>query len=212
MSCSPVVRLRTSRPTDRIAIIEYGRHKADAERVVTATIPEAAIIRTSLLYGTDHLSPFQIELAHSLRAGSVADDVLQRRIPLPRARRRRRRGDSAGRHRPQRRRASPRRRPRIRVTRGLRGGVGPSRRPRRPPVADDNDRRIGHDPSRQRRARHVARRRARYRMPHADATRWRRSEPAARSVVTARRRSRLRGRRGCRRSIRDRPTVGPARR
>jgi dTDP-4-dehydrorhamnose reductase len=62
----PTPYVETDRPN---AIVEYGRHKADAERVVTATIPEAAIIRTSLLYGTDHLSPFQVELAHSLSAG-----------------------------------------------------------------------------------------------------------------------------------------------
>ena len=51
-------------------ITEYGRHKADAERAVAAAAPDAAIIRTSLLYGTVDPSPFQIDLAQGLRTGS----------------------------------------------------------------------------------------------------------------------------------------------
>jgi len=50
-------------------IIDYGRDKADAELAVTVASPDAAIIRTSLLYGTDDPSPFQIDLAHGLRSG-----------------------------------------------------------------------------------------------------------------------------------------------
>jgi dTDP-4-dehydrorhamnose reductase len=53
-------------------VIEYGRDKAAAERAVAAAAPDAAIIRTSLLYGSDDLSPFQIELAAGLRAESSA--------------------------------------------------------------------------------------------------------------------------------------------
>lgn len=50
-------------------ITEYGRQKADAERAVHAILPGATIIRTSLLYGTDHPAPFQDELARALHAG-----------------------------------------------------------------------------------------------------------------------------------------------
>jgi dTDP-4-dehydrorhamnose reductase len=41
------------RPTP---VHEYGRHKADAERVVETTCPTAVIVRTSLLYGRHELS------------------------------------------------------------------------------------------------------------------------------------------------------------
>jgi dTDP-4-dehydrorhamnose reductase len=51
-------------------IIEYGRHKADAEVAVSQRAPDAVIVRTSLLYGTTDPSPFQLELAHGLRSGS----------------------------------------------------------------------------------------------------------------------------------------------
>ncbi len=50
-------------------ITDYGRHKADAELAAAAAVPDATIIRTSLLYGTDHPSPFQIELSDGLRSG-----------------------------------------------------------------------------------------------------------------------------------------------
>lgn len=49
-------------------VIPYGTHKLDAERAVAATHPGAAIVRTSLLYGTDRPSPPQIELAAALRS------------------------------------------------------------------------------------------------------------------------------------------------
>lgn len=50
-------------------IIEYGRDKRDAERIVSEIDPTSAILRTSLLYGTDHPSAFQIELRETLRSG-----------------------------------------------------------------------------------------------------------------------------------------------
>jgi dTDP-4-dehydrorhamnose reductase len=58
---------RESDPPDPIT--EYGRHKADAEAAVIASAPDAVILRTSLLYGTDHPSPAQVELGASLRSG-----------------------------------------------------------------------------------------------------------------------------------------------
>jgi len=51
-------------------VIEYGRDKADAELAASTAIPDAAIVRTSLLYGTDRPSPFQVELARCLRSGA----------------------------------------------------------------------------------------------------------------------------------------------
>ncbi len=50
-------------------IVQYGIDKRDAELAVAAVVPDAAIIRTSLLYGTDTPSPFQTELAEALRRG-----------------------------------------------------------------------------------------------------------------------------------------------
>jgi len=50
-------------------IIEYGRDKRDAELAVAAVDPNAAIVRTSLLYGSDTPSAFQSELASALRRG-----------------------------------------------------------------------------------------------------------------------------------------------
>ncbi|MFT4656026.1 MAG: dTDP-4-dehydrorhamnose reductase [Ilumatobacter sp.] len=49
--------------------IQYGIDKYDAEQVVASIDPTAAIVRTSLLYGTDRLSDFQVELAEDLRRG-----------------------------------------------------------------------------------------------------------------------------------------------
>jgi dTDP-4-dehydrorhamnose reductase len=51
-------------------IIEYGRDKADAELAVATAAPDAAIIRTSLLYGTADPSPFQLDLVHGVSAGT----------------------------------------------------------------------------------------------------------------------------------------------
>lgn len=50
-------------------LIQYGIDKRDAEQVVASIDPTAAIVRTSLLYGTDRLSDFQVELAEGLRRG-----------------------------------------------------------------------------------------------------------------------------------------------
>lgn len=50
-------------------ITDYGVDKRDAELAVSAVDPAAAIVRTSLLYGSDSPSPFQIELATALRHG-----------------------------------------------------------------------------------------------------------------------------------------------
>ena len=51
-------------------ITDYGRDKADAELVVADVAPTWSIVRTSLLYGTDRLSPAQAELAEALRRGT----------------------------------------------------------------------------------------------------------------------------------------------
>lgn len=51
-------------------IIEYGTDKHDAELAVHAIDPTASIVRTSLLYGTDHPSPSQLELAAAMRSGT----------------------------------------------------------------------------------------------------------------------------------------------
>ena len=74
-------------------ITEYGRMKADAELAVSAACPGAAIVRTSLLYGTDIESAPQRDVQRALRGGE-RHGVLHRRIPLPRARQRRRRRPS----------------------------------------------------------------------------------------------------------------------
>ncbi|MEO5723869.1 MAG: sugar nucleotide-binding protein, partial [Ilumatobacteraceae bacterium] len=44
------------------AVIDYGRWKADAERLVAAAHPTALILRTSLLYGTNRLAPLQTDV------------------------------------------------------------------------------------------------------------------------------------------------------
>lgn len=51
-------------------VIDYGRDKADAELAAAAAMPDAVIIRTSLLYGTADPSPFQIDLERGLRTGT----------------------------------------------------------------------------------------------------------------------------------------------
>ncbi|HTH07658.1 MAG TPA: sugar nucleotide-binding protein [Ilumatobacteraceae bacterium] len=48
---------RESDATD--AVIDYGRWKAEAEAAVAAEHPGAVIVRTSLMYGTEHVSPQQ---------------------------------------------------------------------------------------------------------------------------------------------------------
>ena len=51
-------------------MIEYGQLKLEAEQAVSHISPDAAIVRTSLLYGTSILSDFQQALERTLRAGS----------------------------------------------------------------------------------------------------------------------------------------------
>jgi dTDP-4-dehydrorhamnose reductase len=50
-------------------LIEYGRHKFDAEQAVMAVCPTAAMVRTSLLYGTDVLAPLQVDVQRALDTG-----------------------------------------------------------------------------------------------------------------------------------------------
>lgn len=50
-------------------VTEYGVDKRDAERLVASIAPNAVIIRTSLMYGTDHLSEFQQQMQRSLHTG-----------------------------------------------------------------------------------------------------------------------------------------------
>ncbi len=50
-------------------IIDYGRNKLDAEAAARAGAPDATVVRTSLLYGTDRLSPIQHQLAATLPSG-----------------------------------------------------------------------------------------------------------------------------------------------
>jgi len=58
--------VETDRPDP---VFDYGRDKADAERIVTDLAPTAAIIRTSLVYGTDRLDPAQQQLREMLSSG-----------------------------------------------------------------------------------------------------------------------------------------------
>jgi dTDP-4-dehydrorhamnose reductase len=44
------------------AVHDYGRWKAEAERRVGALCPSAVLVRTSLLYGTVHLAPWQVDV------------------------------------------------------------------------------------------------------------------------------------------------------
>ncbi|MFK8024403.1 MAG: NAD(P)-dependent oxidoreductase [Ilumatobacter sp.] len=53
-------------------ITRYGASKRDAEDAVAEVAPRAAIVRTSLLYGTDYLSAFQRKLKADLEASRPA--------------------------------------------------------------------------------------------------------------------------------------------
>ena len=46
---------------------DYGRMKADAEQEVMNACPSAAMVRTSLMYATDVLSPVQLDVQRALR-------------------------------------------------------------------------------------------------------------------------------------------------
>lgn len=43
-------------------LTDYGSWKLEAERIVTDLVPNATIVRTSLLYGTDRLAPCQLDV------------------------------------------------------------------------------------------------------------------------------------------------------
>ncbi len=47
-------------------IIDYGRDKLDAERAVVEACPDALLLRTSLLYGTDELGVPQLDVQRAL--------------------------------------------------------------------------------------------------------------------------------------------------
>ncbi len=48
------------------ATMDYGRWKAEAEAAVVAACPTAVLVRTSLLYGTEHIAPGQREVADAV--------------------------------------------------------------------------------------------------------------------------------------------------
>lgn len=50
---------------------DYGMWKAEAEREVMAAHPQAVMLRTSLLYGTERRSPIQLDVEHALRGTST---------------------------------------------------------------------------------------------------------------------------------------------
>lgn len=55
----PAPYVETDRPSP---ITDYGAWKAAAEREVTAAHPEALLVRTSLVYGTELLAPIQLDV------------------------------------------------------------------------------------------------------------------------------------------------------
>ena len=57
------------------AVVDYGRWKAQAERVVADRVPSALIMRTSLLYGTAVLSPMQQAIRERARVTWFVDEV-----------------------------------------------------------------------------------------------------------------------------------------
>jgi len=80
---------------DPTPIHEYGRHKADAERVVAATTPLAVIVRTSLIYGSRELSVHELAVrdvisgtakmsffTDEIRSPVVVDDLAERLVEL----------------------------------------------------------------------------------------------------------------------------------
>lgn len=73
------------RPTP---ITDYGRHKAEAEALVAAIVPDALIVRTSLLFGLGQLSGHELAVRHvisgrsdmafftdEIRSAVIVDDV-----------------------------------------------------------------------------------------------------------------------------------------
>lgn len=72
MSTDVVFGGRPTPYTERDApdpLTDYGIDKRDAELAVAEIDPTAAIIRTSLMYGTDFPSSFQVDLVRALRSG-----------------------------------------------------------------------------------------------------------------------------------------------
>jgi dTDP-4-dehydrorhamnose reductase len=47
-------------------ITDYGSWKAEAEQLVAEAHPSSVMVRTSLIYGTDHLAPIQRDVEHAL--------------------------------------------------------------------------------------------------------------------------------------------------
>ncbi len=47
-------------------VTDYGRWKAEAEQIVAATCPGAAIVRTSLMYRTDQPAPCQLDVIEAI--------------------------------------------------------------------------------------------------------------------------------------------------
>lgn len=73
------------------ATIDYGRWKAEAERAVADRCPTAVLVRTSLLYGTDRLAPWQLEVRDrrpiewyegEVRSATHVDDVAEAIVEL----------------------------------------------------------------------------------------------------------------------------------
>jgi dTDP-4-dehydrorhamnose reductase len=52
-------------------ITDYGRYKAEAERIVTATAPGAIIVRTSLLFGSRELSGHELAVSDAISGRSA---------------------------------------------------------------------------------------------------------------------------------------------
>ena len=52
-------------------LTDYGRMKADAEVAVSTACPSAALVRTSLMYGTDHLAVPQLDVERAARGQST---------------------------------------------------------------------------------------------------------------------------------------------
>jgi dTDP-4-dehydrorhamnose reductase len=64
-------------------VTDYGRWKADAEAQVTAAHPGAALVRTSLIYGTEHLAPVQRDVESALGGhGSMSFFTDEIRCPV----------------------------------------------------------------------------------------------------------------------------------
>lgn len=63
-------------------ITDYGRMKADAEAAVMAAAPTAVMVRTSLLYGTDHLGAPQTDVRAALAGNGFTFFTDEVRCPI----------------------------------------------------------------------------------------------------------------------------------